>query len=425
MRNKEATQLYHQADELFRAKKYPEALVILDQLDEQFPNWKNVLYPRALCLANLDRFEEAKQICEYLVNVYKDPRAQKLLTKVSKTVQKDEPVGGTSLEDLNKDSFLDQPAGEDGAGATALMSSDLMAMDPNEIANLDIPDLDDSVIKAPAPSPEAQKAAAKGEGGGKWPLIIAAVFAVVVLGGLIVLALLRGPSEEREQVAQRTPPQQQAPAGPPPAPSSDDRFGPSEETLPPPADRFGPGGAPRTPAFRGEAGEEGAPAEGAEDAYGYGADYSYGDSYGAQEFGLLSIFNVFSMGANIVAMLVVVVLSLPSTILSIYLTLLLTNNLPQGLFWPDILNCSIVALPITFLSTIFSCIGYAVGLYTLYKAYDLGIAELMVFVLIHIGVSLVYFGLLFVIFVMVIGMSFGALGIGGETYTYQLLAFLF
>ena len=82
MRPDEARQKFNLADQLYREKIYPEALKVLNELDEAFPNAKNVMYPKAMCLAKLGRVNEAHTLCQKLKAIYNDPRADELMQKL-------------------------------------------------------------------------------------------------------------------------------------------------------------------------------------------------------------------------------------------------------------------------------------------------------------------------------------------------------
>ncbi len=74
----EATERFRESDTLFREGRYHEALVYLEELDHLFPNSKNVLYPKAMCMDRLGRIPEALALCDQLIAQFQDPRAQAL-----------------------------------------------------------------------------------------------------------------------------------------------------------------------------------------------------------------------------------------------------------------------------------------------------------------------------------------------------------
>lgn len=94
----EASQKHRQANDLYQSGKYEEALSLLDQLAEAFPNQKEILYPRARCLKELGRIEEARQVCDQLTTVFGDPRGEQLkasLVAASETRPAAKPVPGS------------------------------------------------------------------------------------------------------------------------------------------------------------------------------------------------------------------------------------------------------------------------------------------------------------------------------------------
>ncbi|MCP4643352.1 MAG: tetratricopeptide repeat protein [bacterium] len=79
MQNKEATALFMRSKKLYAEKRYVEALQVLDELDAEFPNTKNIMLPRARCLAKLKRTADAQHLCRQLIAIYADPKAEELL----------------------------------------------------------------------------------------------------------------------------------------------------------------------------------------------------------------------------------------------------------------------------------------------------------------------------------------------------------
>jgi len=61
MTNEEAKALYIDAVKLFEAKDYSDALSKFDALDAERPNSRHVTYHRCVCLAHLDRKDEARE----------------------------------------------------------------------------------------------------------------------------------------------------------------------------------------------------------------------------------------------------------------------------------------------------------------------------------------------------------------------------
>ena len=91
----ESERLFKMADELYRAERYADALEVLDRLDIAFPNTKNILMPRAMCLVHLGQLEPGRAIYEHLAAQYPPERLtklRKLLEKASRPVPPPPPI---------------------------------------------------------------------------------------------------------------------------------------------------------------------------------------------------------------------------------------------------------------------------------------------------------------------------------------------
>ena len=84
-------QRFQAADALYKQQRYQDALRILDELDMKFPNTRNIMYPRALCLHALGRSDEALNICEFMLVLFNDTSSQELKARIhaEKTVPPD------------------------------------------------------------------------------------------------------------------------------------------------------------------------------------------------------------------------------------------------------------------------------------------------------------------------------------------------
>ena len=78
MERREAKEKFRRSDDLYRTEKFAEALAVLDELGAAFPHTKNILFPRARCLARLGRTEEAMAACDTLIAEFNYGRARKL-----------------------------------------------------------------------------------------------------------------------------------------------------------------------------------------------------------------------------------------------------------------------------------------------------------------------------------------------------------
>ncbi|HUW62333.1 MAG TPA: CDC27 family protein [Candidatus Bathyarchaeia archaeon] len=102
----EATRTFKQAEALYANRRYEEALKLLENLDLNFPNTKNILYPKALCLAALGRKDEAATACDSL-DILQDARAQVIRDQL-RPAAGDEDLGMGLDADLLGD--FDRPA---------------------------------------------------------------------------------------------------------------------------------------------------------------------------------------------------------------------------------------------------------------------------------------------------------------------------
>lgn len=89
-----AMQRYQVAGQLFKNKRYAEALRLLDQLVNEVPGNTDIMHARAMCLAGARRVEEALQVADTLANIYGDPRGAQLraLLTVPKVVPQNVPA---------------------------------------------------------------------------------------------------------------------------------------------------------------------------------------------------------------------------------------------------------------------------------------------------------------------------------------------
>jgi outer membrane lipoprotein-sorting protein len=102
----EATRTFKQAEALYAKGRHAEALQLLENLDMNFPNTKNILYPMALCLAALGRKADASAACDTL-DMLQDSRAQELRAKLGAAAQDDDSVMAL---DANLMDDFDRPA---------------------------------------------------------------------------------------------------------------------------------------------------------------------------------------------------------------------------------------------------------------------------------------------------------------------------
>jgi chromosome segregation ATPase len=77
-----AQRLHASAGEAYARGDFEEALRVLDVIDSAFPNNKSILYNRVECLIHLGRNNEARSLCDYLINILGHEPAGALIDKI-------------------------------------------------------------------------------------------------------------------------------------------------------------------------------------------------------------------------------------------------------------------------------------------------------------------------------------------------------
>jgi hypothetical protein len=86
MKADDATKQFRQADDRYRSGEYDAALVLLEDLDDAFPNDKNLMFAKARTLGKLGRCDEALEICDWLVAEHDYARAARLQVRLLKSM---------------------------------------------------------------------------------------------------------------------------------------------------------------------------------------------------------------------------------------------------------------------------------------------------------------------------------------------------
>ncbi len=86
MKPEDATRKFREADDCYRNGKYEAAMEILDALDVEFPNDRNLMYAQARTLGKLGREDEALALCDRLVSEFGYSRAARLQVKLLKSM---------------------------------------------------------------------------------------------------------------------------------------------------------------------------------------------------------------------------------------------------------------------------------------------------------------------------------------------------
>lgn len=103
MKAQQGTAKFKRADELFNQGKFAEALGLLNELDVAFPNTKNILYAKAVCLHQLGHLDEAESVCDWVMQEFQDPRAQALKAQIEsmRAAAIADPFGGLNMNALD------------------------------------------------------------------------------------------------------------------------------------------------------------------------------------------------------------------------------------------------------------------------------------------------------------------------------------
>lgn len=102
----EGTAMFQQADSLFRAGRYHEALALLARLNEAWPGQVNVLLPMAYCLERLGQPAEALNVARHILAQGEHPRARQLVNHLLANTPTQPPAVPAGPEYLGVDDFL-------------------------------------------------------------------------------------------------------------------------------------------------------------------------------------------------------------------------------------------------------------------------------------------------------------------------------
>ncbi|MBI4560271.1 MAG: tetratricopeptide repeat protein [Candidatus Hydrogenedentes bacterium] len=346
MRNKEATQKFRDADRFYKEGKYADALAILDELEDEFPNTKNVMYPRALCLRHLGQPEKAKAIAERLVKLFNDPRAKQLLEEL-------EPPEATPVIQVGPISAAgDQPdynalksmgisgVPESMADFTSTAQPDLLGPTESTLSSVqqDLLGPTDSTLPPPLRVEEKSSLVST-------LLLVAGVIAVVAVIGVAGFYLTRGGESGKSagtQVAMQT-------------------------TAEAPGTEAAEGPAPGTQAWE---------------------ELHWDDEFKEDEHAGSALQRVIGP-TGLARRILLFAFALPFEMIPIYLTLLLSGKLPGDTFGQNIGNVAVTTLNLILLNCI-PCIGFFLGLYMLYKVYDFGFLDFLIFFAVGITFNVVW-----------------------------------
>ena len=82
MEREEATKKFESAKAFYAAKHFEEALRLLDELNRAFPLNRRIILARARVMASLGDTEAALFLCDKLIEMFSDQRAEQMNERV-------------------------------------------------------------------------------------------------------------------------------------------------------------------------------------------------------------------------------------------------------------------------------------------------------------------------------------------------------
>jgi tetratricopeptide (TPR) repeat protein len=121
MTNEEAKKIYSDAIEQYKAGKFEGALSLLDELDRERPNSRNVLYYRALSFIRLSRLDEADECCKKLSGKLEADKLHELEASIASARSASLKVADDDIPDAIP---VAEPIAEPAAAAPAAPTGD-------------------------------------------------------------------------------------------------------------------------------------------------------------------------------------------------------------------------------------------------------------------------------------------------------------
>ncbi len=118
MEKQKAEHLFKESERLFKEGHYQESLQYLAELNREYPQTFNILYPMLKCRVHLGRTDEAKELCAHMAKHFTDEKhqhkLQPIIAKLSAPPQSAQPAppgepGGIAPGAVDIDSYLDAP----------------------------------------------------------------------------------------------------------------------------------------------------------------------------------------------------------------------------------------------------------------------------------------------------------------------------
>jgi tetratricopeptide (TPR) repeat protein len=88
----EAKKIFLDANALYDRGQFDEALRLLQRLNLEFPRQKHILFAAARCLEEMGRAQECIALCEQLITLFDDERAECILSRLAGLENVEEPV---------------------------------------------------------------------------------------------------------------------------------------------------------------------------------------------------------------------------------------------------------------------------------------------------------------------------------------------
>jgi tetratricopeptide (TPR) repeat protein len=88
----EAKKIFLEAGALYDRGEFDTALRLLQRLNLEFPRQKHILYAAARCLEELGRAQECIALCEQLITLFQDERAECILSRLAGLENVEEPL---------------------------------------------------------------------------------------------------------------------------------------------------------------------------------------------------------------------------------------------------------------------------------------------------------------------------------------------
>lgn len=195
MDQNEAKVKFRQSDELYQLGQYQDSLRVLHELNEAFPNTKNILFPIARNLFALGQHNEALNICDKLIVSFNYPKAVELKQKIQQG-----QVGSSSAFPTSGVPGLDN---DDSIGEGEIQGVHLSDIDIDDVGGVHLSDIglegvDTSGIESLLDTPATAANTAPiprntGPDMGKWVLAgVIFVGLMLVVGAIIGVASVLG-----------------------------------------------------------------------------------------------------------------------------------------------------------------------------------------------------------------------------------------